>query len=66
MASTKYKVSQTHTDGKTIVYGNFRAKSPQDAVAAAYEHNKETSFFDFNIPFHVKKGSIEEDVIFNV
>ena len=66
MASTKYKVSQTYADGKTIVYGNFRAKSPQDAVAAAYEHNKDASYFDFNTPFHVKKGSIEEDVIFNV
>lgn len=65
MASTKYKVSQTHFDGKTVVYGNFRAKTPEEAVAAAYEHNKETSFFDFNIPFHVKKGSIEKDVMIN-
>lgn len=62
--SRKYKVSQNH-NGKTVVYGNFPAKSPQEAVQKAYDHNKEWSIFDFKRPFHVKCNGLEQDVMLN-
>ena len=62
--SRKYKVSQNH-NGKTLVYGNFPAKTPEEAVQKAYDRNKDWSVFDFKKPFHVKFGSVEQDVMLN-
>jgi hypothetical protein len=60
----KFRVSQEHK-GKTLVYGNFPAASAEEAVLKAYNKQKEFLPFDKNRTFHVKHGSVEQDVVFN-
>lgn len=51
----KYRVCQDLNDNIKC-YGHFTGKNATEAVKKAINAHKETTNFDFSIPFNVKRG----------